>query len=201
MATQTPLSDNVFNEFPMLERRHYQDHPSMKNGIETGLTLVGEEVSQFDRIKREGKMGKSNVVLGTTVATNAPLATQDPQFISTYQAQCRGIAPKDDVGTISKPRGKKMVTPGFATTTRSGFGVGPFGPGDSLRAATSVEHPAVDVGSLTTATGHIPGYSGHVPRTGEHQAPTRSIMTDKTLLTQNFRGHMTGYTGRKPPPM
>ena len=74
------------------------------------------------------------------------------------------------------------------------------GPGTSTEAAWHVcgraaaYNPQADVGSLTRASGHIPGYSGHVPKNSEHTAAPRATH-DKTLVMENFKTNMKGYTG------
>jgi hypothetical protein len=55
-------------------------------------------------------------------------------------------------------------------------------------------NPSSDVGSLTRATGHIPGYSGHVPKNSAHTASSRATH-DKTLIIENYKSNMQGYTG------
>lgn len=175
--------DDVYDDFPQQERRHYSNHPSKRDAIAMGMQCVGAEIPQLEHINRDMKDVKSTIVLGQLPPAKIPHS--HPHFCSTYQAQCLGI---DDIGTVKKNRGKKCVLPPYAQVVRHTGVIGGGGP------AAAAYNPQADVGSLTRASGHIPGYSGHVPKNSEHTAAPRATH-DKTLVMENFKTNMKGYTG------
>jgi hypothetical protein len=71
---------------------------------------------------------------------------------------------------------------------------GVVGGGPVVPSQAVAFNPSSDVGSLTRATGHIPGYSGHVPKNSAHTASSRATH-DKTLIIENYKSNMQGYTG------
>mmetsp|Transcript_23020 Transcript_23020/g.43996 ORF Transcript_23020/g.43996 Transcript_23020/m.43996 type:complete len:186 (+) Transcript_23020:247-804(+) len=145
----------------------------------------------------DDRMHKSKVVLGSEAGVPAPTMAQseDPHFLSSYQMQCMQSRHQDDVGVIKKTRGKKIITPAYAQAGRNMGVVGDPFQDNTMKSALGLEHPMSAVGSLKQATGHLPGYSGHVPRSGDHVAMSRT--GDKTLLVENYRSNMKGYTGHR----
>mmetsp|Transcript_25423 Transcript_25423/g.35027 ORF Transcript_25423/g.35027 Transcript_25423/m.35027 type:complete len:226 (+) Transcript_25423:145-822(+) len=197
--------DNIFEDFPLRERRHYNDHPAKNSVLGADLTNTGKEVESLEHISRVQLAHKSTVPIGLakgshehqqggegmedTSSTGVPM---DPSlWTSSYQAQCNaasGVGNFEDVGQIKKHRGKKKMMPPYCVATRTGIlahqapvlGAG----GESL---------AADLGSRTLEVGHIPGYSGHVPRSGVVAVEARDV--DKNMIEANYRTNLKGYSG------
>eukprot|EP00240_Pyramimonas_obovata_P014226 CAMPEP_0118921984 /NCGR_PEP_ID=MMETSP1169-20130426/1078_1 /TAXON_ID=36882 /ORGANISM="Pyramimonas obovata, Strain CCMP722" /LENGTH=206 /DNA_ID=CAMNT_0006862793 /DNA_START=164 /DNA_END=784 /DNA_ORIENTATION=- len=200
--------DYVFEDFPGKEKRHYTDHPSKRNAIGLGMKLEGEERHEIDHINRKEVANEVTCpVLGSgagvvAAPVGAPRGSTNEQWLSTYQRQC--LAAKnhnsDDVGVImsTKRRGLKMVAPNYAQSSRSlplamQRDTGLLSPETAEALFGPSEHPANHVGSMNREVGHIPGYTGHIPRAGNVTVTSRDV--NKDLIEANYRFNVSGYTG------
>lgn len=123
----------------------------------------------------------------------------DDAYVTSYQrdigkAKARRGCTSDDVGQRRSYRGKKMFHMNRGGhTARKPAGLG---------GAVSENNTQMNQ-SVVAQTGHLPGYTGHIPQSREHHfrpgedARARNHQKDFFLLPDNFREHMVGYTGNK----
>lgn len=120
-------------------------------------------------------------------------------YVTTYQRDigmgqnsCCANTTGDDVGKSKKFKGKKMFH-----VHRNG---GSFAESCSFR--TQEDTGAVSQ-SPSVCAGHLPGYTGHVPKSRPHKftpgdtVQARNHQKDFFLLPENYKNHVIGYTGHQ----
>ncbi|CAG9462045.1 unnamed protein product [Pedinophyceae sp. YPF-701] len=158
-------------------KRHFHGHPATRDhlhGEGDGITPDQSADLPVDHVERTHRLH-----LQTEPDPNdgqfAPGATRDPteHFLSTYQAQAMGRTgfPEDDgVGTVRKWKGgKKRVDsaqrPGYGGGIPGGAGMGGLA---GMAGKDSITRDPDGLRDLQVgthkATGHVPGYAGHIQR-------------------------------------
>eukprot|EP00892_Ulva_mutabilis_P011039 jgi/Ulvmu1/8307/UM042_0012.1 len=124
----------------------------------------------------------------------------DDAYVTTYQRDI-GTAQTvfhgeraDNVGQKKKQRGKRM----FHSTNN-----GSFGSHSTWGGSVPSAHVPIMDRSTTAASGHVPGYTGHIPQARQYHFKPEEIrdknhQKDFFLLPSNYRQHKTGYTGKAP---
>ncbi len=117
---------------------------------------------------------------------SATIASADKgAWKSSYQAFADGT---DDIGKVRKLSRKKSHSQANAHAARSELSL--FGSGRhhlSERVNSQLDSAKSD---------HMPGYTGHIPKQADiRSAGSRNPVQDKTLLAENYRHNVVGYTG------
>mmetsp|Transcript_29913 Transcript_29913/g.50337 ORF Transcript_29913/g.50337 Transcript_29913/m.50337 type:complete len:210 (+) Transcript_29913:217-846(+) len=199
--------DLVYEDFPGKQRRHYQE--SRNGQLARGMEITGNERQDLDHINRVAVANEVTCpILGSGASmvaapVGAPRGNTNEQWMSTYQRQCLAAQNdhSDDVGQFGsqKKRGLKKVLPNYAQSSRSLPLAAQRHEGLLSRSTVDAlfgvpfEHPANHVGSMNKEVGHVPGYTGHIPRSADVVVKPRHI--NKDLIEDNYRFNVTGYTG------
>lgn len=180
--------DGTYEDYTTKQRKHYS---GSRGSLGAGLVPEGDEKPLPHTLNRtrvvhdtaEQYEDQSNFMS----TNNRPQA--DSPWMSSYQAQCQG-ADK----TEGKRPGRKQLAPTgtkdllYSAPRVNAPGLGPRPDDDPI---------ALQLGT-TKVTGHVPGYTGHIPKTnpeGNIGADSRTL--GKDLLVENYRHNVPGYTGSR----
>lgn len=123
--------------------------------------------------------------------------SSDSTYITTYQRDMGATEASrgcndDNVGKRKHLRGKRMFhKPQISCNVGRSASFGSPLPDHT--------HPTNQ--SASACAGHLPGYTGHIPRTTHHEfvpggnVRSRNHQKDFYLLPVNYRTHVAGYTG------
>ena len=127
-------------------------------------------------------------------------------FATSYQrdmANAQNLRSADGVGTRTQHRGKRIVHQG---ATPGGASSAAHSPGSFLAPRVNTPPAATDravSGSNTKSAGHLPGYTGHVPKASPYQySADKQEALERThdkafhLAPENHKHQVPGYSGR-----
>eukprot|EP00195_Chlamydomonas_chlamydogama_P014466 CAMPEP_0202894296 /NCGR_PEP_ID=MMETSP1392-20130828/3728_1 /ASSEMBLY_ACC=CAM_ASM_000868 /TAXON_ID=225041 /ORGANISM="Chlamydomonas chlamydogama, Strain SAG 11-48b" /LENGTH=205 /DNA_ID=CAMNT_0049578947 /DNA_START=139 /DNA_END=757 /DNA_ORIENTATION=- len=200
MANQR-VSLAQFEDFPLKERKHFTEARGNKSSLGPGMAISDEsnEASLPHHLNR------------TRIAHDAAdLYTAEDSFASTTQRQDAGASMYQtsyqamQAGTgdnAARRTGKRCVQP--TNTQRNTSGLANFVGGGPL--PRPKDDPTLQLGT-TKNSPHVPGYTGHIPKTNAPNTVAARDPNSKTLVIENFRPY-AGYTdaldddanGQKPP--
>ena len=176
----TKKKQGVFEDFPLPERKHF-DHRAARGSLGAGFAPLEEEKQAFAHIKR--------TTLGDSHGSSTIASSDKGTWRNSYQAMADGT---DDIGQVRKLSRKKKsfshVNSAKSELSMLHSGSGPAGRsfmyGSGRENLENHKHL------------HMPGYTGHVPKATQvgRQADSRNP-ADKSLLAENYRHNLAGYTG------
>ncbi|PNW88686.1 hypothetical protein CHLRE_01g040400v5 [Chlamydomonas reinhardtii] len=182
-------------------RAEFQDFaPTSRKHVGGPQAQLGPGLQPLEEAKLPVNLARSRVVhdgadliddpdsfVATT--TKQAVAAAGP-MLSSYQAMQAGMPLEQ-----KKRTGKKCVAP--QEVPGAGRGGGLFFGSAPAPSSTRVDPGiALELGT-TKQSSHIPGYSGHIPKTSTTADPAPHRTHDKSLLVENFKPYGAGYTGRK----
>ncbi|WZN65655.1 hypothetical protein HKI87_12g72150 [Chloropicon roscoffensis] len=174
----TKRKTGVFEDFPLPERKHFDAHRAARGSLGAGFAPMDEEKRAFAHLKRDNvrKDSHGSATIGGIGGTDKSA------WKSSYQAFADG---SDDIGKVRRFSRKKSHQ--GAQQQRSELSL--FQSGRTfLTGRDEIENDRGD--------NRMPGYTGHVPKAngagtkGDNRNPA-----DKSLLAENYRHNVVGYTG------
>lgn len=184
MSTNPITQEHLSEEYTTRQRKHYS---GSRGSLGVGLVPDVEEKPVPHSLTRQRIVHDTAEQYDTT---NLNGSGQKPQgnspWLSSYQAQCQGA----DANVAKRP-GRKIVAPPVSQYAPDRMGAARF-------TADAPEDPVALQLGTTKVTGHVPGYTGFIPRTNvEDNAGTQTRGISKDLLVENYRQNLPGYTGSR----
>ena len=157
-----PLKKNmreVFEDFPLPERKHFDAHRAARGSLGAGLAPMDEEKQAFAHLKRDSGVGMGDG-LGSS-STEGPLlggcGSNNDTWKSSYQAFADGT---DDIGKVRRLSRKKSHS---STNGMNGNG-GNGSARSEINLFTGRSFLSRHENVENQRKSKIPGYTGFVPK-------------------------------------